>query len=198
MTAFDNGFLISHILHKSEKEAIQKYYDSTRKRICNGLTEVGVITPETTAWEQIIEQISRIYATALKLNIPAQPINFTNVKKYNLASGAVINLQIPLSINIQQEIPQVKLLAKHSPASGVLLEIAIGTFRPVAADNKCAFSWTAEPQASKYRVWQSSDGIETYTVLGETDRTDFIMDGLQNGETYYFKITAVISKGGNA
>jgi hypothetical protein len=66
----------------------------------------------------------------------------------------------------------------------------------IAGNASAILSWTADPGATSYNIYQgTTSGGEGTTPVGTTTSTGFTVTGLTNGTQYYFKISATNSAG---
>jgi subtilase family serine protease len=88
-------------------------------------------------------------------------------------------------------------------ATGLVLAVLLPAPTGVAASNSgltVELSWTAEPNATSFNVFQGTQSGQegTTPVLTGATGTSATVSGLQNGQTYYFTVQAVGSLGVSA
>ena len=64
-----------------------------------------------------------------------------------------------------------------------------------SGSNSIQISWIAVPEATSYKIFRSSSASGTFTALNVSTATSYTDSGLNPSTTYYYKISAVHSKG---
>lgn len=68
-------------------------------------------------------------------------------------------------------------------------------FAATSGSTQVALSWTASAAATSYRILRGSATGGPYTTVGTSSSTSYIDNGLTNGTTYYYVVSAVNTNG---
>lgn len=92
------------------------------------------------------------------------------------------------------------LRVKYNIVSGVQAPSAPGGVSATAGDRKVSLSWSPVSGAASYRVKVASSAAGPFSLVGEVDGSaqNYLHEGLTNGSTYYYRVSAVNAGGESA
>ena len=76
-------------------------------------------------------------------------------------------------------------------AANTLAQAPEGFMAHAFGPEDLVLGWTADVSVDSYQMEQSSDSVN-FTILGETTKSTFEVDGLSEKTTYYYRLTAII------
>lgn len=86
--------------------------------------------------------------------------------------------------------------ASAVPAIAVSIPSGVGGLRATGGNGKVDLSWNIVPEASGYNIYKAfSEGGPYNLYSGNIDALSYSVSGLDNGNTYWFKVAAVNSAG---
>lgn len=125
---------------------------------------------------------------------PVGTINDLNYRAINLQNGVTYWFKVA-AVN-EAGTGDMGPAASAVPALAVNIPSGVGGLRATGGNGKVDLSWNIVPEASGYNIYKAfSEGGPYNLYAGNIDALSYSVSGLDNGNTYWFKVAAVNSAG---
>jgi uncharacterized repeat protein (TIGR02543 family) len=122
--------------------------------------------------------------------------------RFTVSSDYIPGTEIPFSLALTawDNTTWQSITWQDTPPSIMVKIFTPGSMEATVSDGGIGLNWNSVSGAAGYRVYSAASPAETYTLAGSTGAgvTGFTHTGLPSGTTYYYRVAALDSYGGES